>query len=241
MSDVTAAPSPIDAVPSAPWPFPRRFLAVLTRPRALFEHLAHRPTWLVPFLLLVLAQAVYVVATWNGAWLPFITARMEEQGAPDQAFEMIQNNGMVMYGISIPLFAAIVTLIYALAVMFVGGFLLGGRLTFRQALSIVVHAGLVTLVALPIRILLANAAELPQVTLGPGALLPPTEQTGFAMKLLAYFLQSFDLFSIWQTALVAIGVSVIGRVGLKSAMVAMFAVFLVFALLGAVIGAGSGG
>lgn len=241
MSDMTAPPSPIDAAPAGPWPFPRRLVAVFTRPRALFEHLAERPAWFVPFILLLAAAAIYVVTTWNGAWVPEMTTKMEEQQAPDEAFEMIQNYGLVMYGVMIPLIGGIVTLIYAVAVMFIGGFLLGGRLSFRQALSIVCHAGLVSLVALPIRILLANAASSPQVTLGPGALLPPGEQTGFAMKFLAFFFQSFDLFTLWQTALVALGVSVIARVGFNASMVVMFGLFLVFSVLGALIGAVSGG
>jgi Yip1-like protein len=241
MSDVTAPPSPIDAAPAAPWPFPRRFLAVLTRPIPLFEYLAQRPSWLVPFILLVLAAAAFVVGTWNAAWLPTILEKMGEQNGGEQAMEMIQNNGLMMYSIMIPLFGAAVTLIYAAAVMLIGGFLLSGRLTFRQCLSIVCHAGLVSLVALPIRILLANAAQSPQVTLGPGALLPPDQQEGFVMKFLAFFLQSFDVFTLWQTALVALGVSVIGRVGLKPAMIAMFGLFLVFSVLGALVGALTGG
>jgi hypothetical protein len=108
-------------------------------------------------------------------------------------------------------------------------------------MSVVCHAGLVSLVALPIRVLLANAAASPRVTLGPGALLPIADQEGFAMKFLAGFLQSFDLFTLWQTVLVALGVSVIARVGFKASMVVMFGLFLVFSVLGALIGAVSGG
>jgi hypothetical protein len=240
MSDMTAPPSPIETAPAAAWPFPRRLVSVFTAPRALFDHLAERPTWFVPFVLLLVAAAIYVLATWNGAWVPEMSAKMEEQGAPEQAYEFIQKVGLVMYSVLIPVIGAIVTLIYAVAVMFVGGFLLGGRLSFKQSLSVVSHAGLVSLVALPIRILLANAAQSPQVTLGPGALLPPGQQEGFAMKFLASFLQSFDLFTLWQTALVALGVSVVARVGFKSAMFAMFGLFLVFALLGALVGSLAG-
>jgi hypothetical protein len=241
MSDVTAPPSPIDAAPSAPWPFPRRLVAVFTRPQALFEHLAGRPAWFVPFILLLVAASVFVLATWNTAWLPYMMAQMEEQGQPDQTYEFIEKFGLPMYAILIPVFGAAATLILAVAVMFVGGFLLGGRLSFRQSLSIVSHAGLVTLVALPIKILLANAAQSPQVTLGPGALLPVGEQEGFAMKFLAAFLQSFDVFTIWQTVLVALGVSIVARVAFKTSLTAMFGLFLLFAVIGAVLGAAFGG
>ena len=242
MSDVVATPPPTEAAPAGAWPFPRRLVALITAPRTLFAHLAERPAWVVPFLLLILAAAVFVVATWQNAWVPQMTAKMDEQGAPEQAYEMMAGNtGLIMYSLMIPIIGAIVTFIYAAAVMFVGNFLLGGRLDYRRALSIVSHAGLVSLIALPVRILLANAASSPQVTLGPGALLPPDQQEGFALKFLAYFFQSFDVFTLWQTALVALGVSVIARVGLKPAMIAMFGLFLVFALFGAVMGAAFGG
>jgi len=114
------------------------------------------------------------------------------------------------------------------------------KVSFRQALSIVCHAGLVGLVAAPIRIVTANLAQNPQITLGPGALLPLADQEGFAMKFLAGFLQGFDVFSIWQTVLVALGVSVIGRVGYRASLFAMFALFVVFSLIGALLGAFTG-
>lgn len=243
MSEFTVPPATSPSAPaSAPaWSFPRRLVAVFTSPRALFEHLAERPSWAVAMLVLLLIMVVYVVATWSGAWLPEIMAKMEEQGSPEQALDMITNNGLVMYSTMIPIVAGIITVVYAACVMFVGGFLLGGRLSFRQALSVVTHAGLVGLVALPIRILLANAAQSARVTLGPGALMPVDQQEGFVLKFLATFLQSLDLFSLWQTALVAIGVAVIGRVALKGSMIAMFGLFLAFSLIGALVGAAFGG
>jgi len=242
MSDVVATPPPIESAPPGAWPFPRRLVALITAPRALFAHLAERPSWIVPFLLLILAAGVFVDTTWQNAWVPQMTAKMDEQGAPEQAYEMVAGNtGLIMYSLAIPIIGAIMTFIYAGAVMFVGNFLLGGRLDYKRALSIVSHAGLVSLIALPVRILLANAAASPQVTLGPGALLPPEQQEGFALKFLAFFFQSFDVFTLWQTALVAIGVSIVARVGLKPAMMAMFGLFLVFALFGAVMGAAFGG
>ena len=236
--DHPVAAGPLNA--PAPWPFPRRLVAVFTSPRALFEHLEFRPTWLVPFVLLLLAAAAYVVFTWDSAWVPMMTAQLDEQGAPDQAYEMIAGNGKILYSFLIPFFGGLVTVIYAAIVMGAGSFMLGGKLSFRQAMSIVCHAGLVGLIAAPIRIVTANLAQNPQVTLGPGALLPMADQEGFAMKFLAGFLQGFDVFSIWQTVLVALGVSVVARVGYRASLTVMFVLFVVFSLVGALIGAATG-
>jgi hypothetical protein len=80
----------------------------------------------------------------------------------------------------------------------------------------------------------------PQVTLGPGALLPLADQEGFAMKFLAGFLQAFDVFAIWQTVLVALGVSVVARVAHRSSLIAMFGLCVVLSRIGALLGAFTG-
>jgi hypothetical protein len=77
----------------AAWPFPRRLVALFSAPRSLFEHLEHRPSWLVPFVLMLLAAAAFVVFTWESAWVPMMTAQLDEQGAPDSAYEMLGGNG----------------------------------------------------------------------------------------------------------------------------------------------------
>jgi len=225
------------------WPFPRRLVALFTQPRALFEHLAERPSWVLPFLLAVpLASAAFVLLTWDKAWVPFMTAQFDAKpDTPEEAYNMLGDNGKMMYSIIIPVFGTVFTLIWAAIVQGAGQFILGGKLGYRQALSIVSHAGLVSLVALPIKVLLANAAENPQVTLGPGALLPMAAQEGFVMKFAAGFLQAFDVFAIAQTALAALGVSVVARVGLSKSMTVMFVLFVVFSLIGALIGAVTGG
>jgi len=81
--DHPVAAGPMNA--AAPWPFPRRVVAVFTSPRALFEHLEFRPTWLVPFVLLLLAAAAYVVFTWDSAWVPMISSGPPRLNSPARA------------------------------------------------------------------------------------------------------------------------------------------------------------
>jgi len=84
-----AAPAPVATRDEAPWPFPRRLIALFTSPKALFEHLEQRPSWFVPLLVTLVLVAVYVVTLWNPVILPNMLARFEEKDAP-------QN--MVAYG-----------------------------------------------------------------------------------------------------------------------------------------------
>jgi len=80
--EVTTTPAPVATRDLAPWPFPRRFVALFTSPKALFEHLEERPTWLVPLLVTLVLVAVYVTVLWGPVILPNMLVRFEEKDTP---------------------------------------------------------------------------------------------------------------------------------------------------------------
>ena len=73
----TVAPAPVATRDEAPWPFPRRLVALFTSPKALFEHLEQRPSWFVPLLVSLLLVAVFVVVLWNPVLMPKMLLRLE--------------------------------------------------------------------------------------------------------------------------------------------------------------------
>lgn len=244
MEQVPAAPSVPSAssttgtAPTAPWPFPKRFISVFTSPRALFEHLAVQPSWLVPFLVGMLLIVIYIMILWDPVMLPETLAKMEESGqASEQALDMITNVGRWTTLGAVLIGATVITFLYALAVFFVSGFLLGGRIKYKQALSIVTHSGLVAVLGTIVRIPLAFFSKTAQATIGPGVFFPPSQAEGFPQKFLANLLTNFDLFTLWQTALVALGVSVVANLPKGKANAGIWGLYLVFVLLGSLLGA----
>jgi hypothetical protein len=221
------------------WPFPKRFVSVFAAPRALFEHLVERPSWFLPLLVYALAVGIFMIAIWNPVVLPEQIAKIEESGRPgaEQAIEMMQGPMQYVSQAVAVVGTAVSVLIYALAVFFIAGFMLGGRLNYRQSLSLVSHACLVVVPGILLRIPLALAAGQSQVSLGPGALLPPAQAEGFGGKFASYFLVNFDVFILWQTALVALGVAVIAKLPPRTANIGIWSVFLAFALVTALLGA----
>ena len=221
---------------SGRWSFPRRLISLFMAPRALFEELERRPSWLVPTLVFLAITVGFVLVLWDPVIVPEQLTRLEEAGN-DQAVEMM--TGPVGKWISVGAaalgsFASV--FLYALGVFLVGGFLLGGSLSYRQALAIVSHASLVAVPAVLLRLPLAFVSKTSQITLGPGAFFPPSAAEGFGATFLAYFLTSFDLFTLWQTALVALGTAVIGRLPMGRAALGIWALFLFFAVLMALLG-----
>jgi hypothetical protein len=239
MEDITS-PAPVASSDEAAWSFPRRFVAVFTSPKALFEHLEHRPSWFVPLLVSLALVAVYSIVLWNPVILPEMLTRFEEQGTPDQAVETMTRIGLPISLGTAFVFGAGFTFLIALVVQAVGGFLLGGKITYKQALSIVCHTSLISVPAMAVLIPLALVAKTAQVSVGPGMLFPASSAEGFGGKFLAHFLSSIDVFRIWQVALTALGVSVIGRVSRSKALMALAIAYLLFAILGSALGAMTG-
>jgi hypothetical protein len=226
----TAVPQTASPVGGAPWPLPRRFVALFTSPKALFEELENRPSWLVPMLITLFAVALFVAILWNPVMLPEQLTAIEDRPNAEVAATMLTTNGIYFaLGFGIP-GTAIALFVYSWFVQIVGAFLLGGTLRYKQALSIVCHTSMLGLVAQVVRIPLAFISKSVKVSVGPGMLLPPGTAEGFAMKFLSGFLANFDLFILWQTALVALGVSVIGRVPRGKANAAIWALFVLMSL-----------
>ena len=228
-----ATPAPVASSDPGAWPFPRRFVALFTSPRALFEHLEHHPSWFLPMLVSLIAVVLYSVILWDPVILPEMLARFEEQGTPDSAVQTMTSIGLPISIATGFVFGAGFTFLIALVVQWVGGFLLGGSLTYRQSLSILTHTSMISIPAILVMIPLAMVAKTIQVSVGPGMLFPLSAAEGFMAKFFAAFLGAIDLFRIWQLALTALGVSVIGRVPRNKALVALSVAYLIAAVLGA--------
>jgi len=227
-----AAPAPVATRDEAPWPFPRRLVALFTSPKALFEHLEQRPSWFVPFLVSLLLVVLFVVVLWNPVLMPKMLLRLEEQGARQDMVDTMTKNGLMISLIPGICFAAIAMFVTALVVWAIGGFMLGGKLNYRQALSIVAHTGLVSLPAMAVLIPLALVSNTSQVSVGPGMLFNAETAEGYGARFLALAVSSIDVFRLWQVALTALGVSVIARVSRTNANVALFVTYFVASILG---------
>jgi len=230
---VAAAP---EAASLEPWPFPRRVVAAFTSPRALFERLAQRPAWFAPFAVLLLLVVVYLLVLWDPVILPESLAKAEESGRGTAAAEQFMST---VGHIIIPCFAlaatAAVMFLYALFVWLVGGFILGGTLSYRQALSITTHASMVGIPGFLLRVPLAIISKSSQVTVGPGMLFPAAQAEGFGGHFLSAFLGGLDLFSLWSTALIALGVSVVARVPSGKANGGIWGLFAVGLVVGGLV------
>jgi hypothetical protein len=200
-------PAPIGAL--------SRVFGVFFSPKATFESIAARPTWIVPVILICLMQiAVVSVFSHRVGWRSMIekqdanNSRME--GMPPDQLERAVALQVKYAPIAGYFFAAVGPF---LGVAVVGGVLLGlfngvggGRMQLKTSLGVVSHAWMPGLIAGLLGIIILFLEDPSSVDLqnlvasNPGVLLSDSSP-----RWMVSLLGSLDIFSFWTMLLMAVG------------------------------------
>ena len=191
-------------------PFPglaSRFVQVFVSPGALFERLVEKPVWGGAMILGAAMVLVGVALLPPDLYLAEIRQSFLQRGQPfpseiERSVGLVRIGGavaaVVSWSVILAVFAGLVTVVFA--------FILGDEGTYRQYLSVMVHAQLVAamsgLVVLPLKIMAGDLRLL--LSVGTFAFFL---EDGYAFR----FLSLLDLFSLWAWMLVGLGAARIGR------------------------------
>jgi hypothetical protein len=184
---------------------------------------------------LVVLTLVVMIAT-MGASAPYWDAQFEttmrlaaEQGRPmpeGAAFDMARTTGRWFGTVGSAIFVPIFVWIGAVFVM-LGAKVAGASLSYGQGAAIFTVAGIPRLlspIAMAVQGLIAEPASirsLSDASLGPARFFDPATTPPVVLSVLS----NFDVVNLWAFALVAIGISVMGRVSRASGFVGMAVVF----------------
>jgi hypothetical protein len=226
-----------------------RITKVFYAPSETFADLKRSANWLVPFLLMVVVSFFFVTSVakkvgWDqvveNTYKVMPPSQLEKiQAAPPDAQEK-QRIGMLYsfrYGsyafpVLMLIFYAIAAAIY-LAVMNFG---VGAQLRYKELLALLFYAGLPVLIGSIIAIVgiwtFIDPQEFQMRT--PIASNPATFMNATAHPFLYSFSANFDLFALWSTILIGIGLAVLAKKSLTTGLAVSFGLLilrsLVFAL-----------
>jgi hypothetical protein len=215
-----------------------RAVRVFARPATAWDDLVERGQWLPPLLAsLVLwagLQALcfdhVTVPMMQDAWNDAVSAGRMEQAQMDKmvAFFTGPTARWIVVGqqaISWP----ILTLLVALVVWFGGGFVLGTKLRYRQALDVVCWSGLVSWPAIVLTFALAwQRQTFKGIHLGLGALIPEGETPDKLRTGITMFLDFFAPFEAWRIAVAVIGVAALTGAPRRNVAWVLVALYLAF-------------
>lgn len=220
-----------------------RVIGVIFSPKATFEDIARKPSWVLPILITTVLSVISVVALNQRVnWHDYIIQQIEKSPRADQltAEQKQQQADMgakftvgIVYasGLLVPIcFALLVGLVMWGAYNLLAG--TGAR--FSQSFAILAHAGLVGIVSTPLFLLVLFLK--PPGTLDPenplatnlAALLPEE-----SAKWLVTLCKSIDVFTFWTLILVAIGFAAVNPRKLKGAksFIIAFTVWAVYVVI----------
>jgi len=218
-----------------------RIAGVFFAPRATYAAVAARPSWFG-----VLAVTTVIIA---GGYFALLSTEIGKQAAFDQQTQVIESFGVQLndaaydrmeagierarFTTSISQLVAIPIVLAILAGILLGIFnaLLGGDATFKQVFAILAHASVITALQTVFSIPLDYARETLSSPTTLLALAPFIDDATFVGRLLG----SIDLFQIWGTLSMAIGLGVLYKRRTTPIAVSMFAVyFVIIAALAAI-------
>jgi hypothetical protein len=199
-----------------------RLVGVFVDPKRTLADVLLRPRWYVPVILLTLCSlAVVVTYSQHVGWDHIVRQSMEQSSRTqnmtpeqrEQAVAMGVKFGSVIGYIQGFLGPTIGVLIVAGVLMFIANGMLAAQLRYAQMLGIVAYSFLpgVLSAILIVAVMFMKSPEdfdiRNPLAFNPGAFLNPDSTPKWLISLAS----SFDLFSFWSIALLAIGISCAGR------------------------------
>ena len=233
MTDATASPSPSSA---GLW---EDFIDILYQPSAVFDR-RREGKFGMALLAIVILTTVLFFALRNGL-APVMDAEMAKQAAamaaknpqitPEQIAAsqgMMEKFAVVGYVIFVPVGIVIIA-----ALLWLAGKVVDAKVAFAAAMMIATYSWfprVIEMIINAVQGLLLSPESITSrysVQLGPARFLDSASTS----PVLLTFLGGIDLFTIWTTALMAIGLSVVARVPRSRGVIAAVAIWFVMMLL----------
>jgi hypothetical protein len=226
-----------EPTPAAPGPSPNiltRFLRLFTAPRAAFAAPRPRQFWLVPLLLIIAVNVVSSLTLGPIAMEEMRDRIYEMDNLSDaqrdqipESMEPADNHGIKALQTAGGAAAAIVLAIVIPAVLYLLGinFGVGGRATFRDVFGVQAFSSLVVLLRELITLPLKLSQQTLSVHTSPAAFF---DRSAGAIYHIAGL---FDVFTLFQLFVTAIGLSVVGNVTARKAGAVVVAFWLLWSVL----------
>ncbi len=212
---------------------------VFLSPREAFEAVDRKPTWVLPFVILLIvtiASAIVVTPIAMEDRLDdqrdkLIEERGMTQEEADRAMEMGAKIGKIAGPITAPIGVGLYLIIFAAVLLFLGNILMGGESNFKKVFSMFTYSSMIGVLGSLISIPIMFSKKTMEVPTNLGVLLNIEDKGSFMYHLLT----KVELFTIWQLVVVSIGMAVIYRFTTKKAATGVVILYILYALIASAI------
>jgi len=214
-----------------------KIINIFTDPGSVFRAIRERPTWLLPFSLVMLMSVVFTVSTedlilkyqkeaiYNSTLIP------EDQ--KDEIIEKYESKTPTRRHIESVIAGVVnVTVLFVVVAgifWIVGNFVLGGTASYKQIFSMYSWVGMVSVLELLVKLPLSLAKESLNVYTSLAVLMDPAQ----SKTILFQILNAFDIFTIWKIVLWGMGFSIIYNFSKEKSYAAVISLYIIY-LIGAI-------
>ena len=216
-----------------------KIINIFFSPAKVFQSLKEKPAWALPLvivLVFVALTAVVTVISTKDVAMAKQEEILKERGMSE---EQIQQAKVFMTGPMPIIFGAIGAIIVTGVILLIFALLLnvliptlGGVASFARVFSVVSHSALVMVPGNIIRLLLILVTKSLYATTSLAAFTPNLARNSVAFQLLA----SFDLFTIWEMILVAMGIRIANDMKKNNAYLLVFGIWIGSVILSLALG-----
>ncbi|MCI0493504.1 YIP1 family protein [candidate division KSB1 bacterium] len=211
----------------------QRIIGVFFSPRPTFEDIDRKPAWVIPLVIIMAIVIGFTIVTMPITMPDQMEKQREkmlERGMDDDQIDQIlttqEKVGKYIGPVMAAITTAIVLVIFALVVWFIGNIVLGGKTTFKTMFSVYLYSSLIGMLGMLLSLPLIIQKQTANVHFSL-ALLLPEEQS---KTILYNVLKACGVFSIWQYVVLAIGFAVIYKFSMKKAGTTMVVLFLFYVI-----------
>jgi hypothetical protein len=213
-----------------------RAVGIILSPRATFEEVAVRPRWFgalacVAVLGAVIMGGFMMTEVGQSAWLDQAVTSTERMGNPVSDEQYARMEKMAPYAAYFT--AGSMLVVMPLGLLVTGGILfavfnavLGGSASFKQVFATIAHSAFVWVVGWIFTVPLNYARESMSSPTNLSVLVPMLDENAFLTRLLG----SIDLFMVWWTVVLAIGMAVLYKRRTQPILATFLGIYAVIAL-----------
>lgn len=211
-----------------------RFIGVFTSPKETFQDVNNKPTWLIPFLLLIVAVLVVQFLLMDIGMADQM-AKFEAQEIPEAQMELIraQMSGPARYiqFVAMPVMTLIFWCIAAGIHLFFTNIVFSGETTFKKMFAVTAWSSVIGIAATLLRLVLVLSKGTSIGVTTSLAIMMPTPGLAETPSILFRLLSHLDIFAIWGLILYAFGISAISSLDIKKSATVAVIVWLMWVLI----------
>ena len=216
-----------------------RFLGIFTSPRETFVSIDRKPTWLMPFIIIVIVMIGLQLLSMDIGIKDRI-ADMQARDIPQEEVDQMTSRmtGPLKYIglVAVPPITLLVWAILAGILLFGANTMMGGQTTFKKIFSAVAWSSLIGLVGAILKTLLTLSRGSTHGVATSLAILLPTPGLGQSKSVLYRLLERFDLFTVWTLFLWIIALAVLNRFSTKKSAILVGSLWAIYIVLSVALG-----